>query len=96
MKRPILLAGLCLALLLPVAAATHALADGGPVIRLPGIAITPHPAPDAPDYGTCLLKCAARDDVCRTHARDPIARRACRLQRSLCDSECIRYGINER
>ncbi len=76
---------------------TAALADHDwPLPRLPGIEIRPHPAPTAPDYSTCLLKCADREDACLHGERRRLGPRECRLQRSLCDSDCIRYGINER
>jgi hypothetical protein len=75
---------------------TAALADGGPRLQVPGIEIVPHPAPRATDYSTCLIKCADRQDACVRHARGPRDLRECRLQRSLCDSDCNRYGIGER
>ncbi|MEQ8697937.1 MAG: hypothetical protein RLT05_15440 [Bauldia litoralis] len=78
----------------PLAAAQAG--DSGPRLRLPVIEITPHPAPNATDYSTCLMHCATREDTCRARARSPAAARECRLQRSLCDPDCLRYGINER
>jgi len=80
-------------LTLPAAALA---ADGGPVIHVPGIEIRPHPAPTAPDYSTCLLKCADREEACRHGERRRLGPRECRLQRSLCDSDCIRYSPTER
>jgi hypothetical protein len=91
MKRMVLLAVIALAL------ATAARAgDGRPRLRLPGIVVTPHPAPDAPDLGTCLIECADRDDACVRRARRPRGLAQCRLRRSLCDGDCDRYGRSKR
>lgn len=87
MKGMILLASIGLAL------ATAARAgDGRPRLRLPQIVVTPHPAPDAPDLGTCLIKCADRNDACVRRARRATGFAQCRLRQSLCDGDCDRYG----
>lgn len=91
MKGLLLLAGIA------ALVSTAALADdGGPWLQVPGIEIVPHPAPNAPDYSTCLIKCVDRQDACVRHARGPRDLRECRLQRSLCDADCNRYSPTER
>jgi hypothetical protein len=95
MKGLVLLA--CIALALTTAArADDSWGWGWPHLRLPQIVVTPHPAPNAPDYSTCLMKCAGRNDACVRGARGRTGLKRCRLRQSLCDSDCGRYGISER
>ncbi len=96
MKGLVLLASLGLALALASVAPPAARADDGwPRLRLPQIIITPHPAPDAVDYGQCLSFCADRHYACVRASRRASDRRECRLQQSLCDQSCSRYGRSE-
>lgn len=96
MKGIVLLASIGAGIGLLLAPAAHADDDWWSRLRLPTIEVVPHPAPNAPDYSTCLLKCAERNDACLRHARSRFALRECRLRGSLCSGDCDRYGNSER
>ena len=43
-------------------------------------------------YETCVLRCESRYEACVSNARSDTARRSCRLDQSLCESDCGRFG----
>lgn len=43
-------------------------------------------------YETCVLRCEDRYRACLSSAETDDARRSCRLDRSLCEADCGRFG----
>ncbi len=43
-------------------------------------------------YESCVLRCETRYEACISSAQSDSARRSCRLDQSLCESDCGRFG----